>query len=188
MLEGIKRSIEKDLHAIDFPVGEPPPDLLDGHGYDQPEPYGAISDGEEYTLQEIGLEFEVNRERIRQICLIAQGKLLRKHRRLLVSLLTGEFDWRSADVEKVLAALREKEVRKEEADTEFVGCRCKAYDMVVFGHVYCRACGKTWRVGEQQATRILTATLIRRSTIINSDPHEDAVAELDDAPTARRIK
>jgi len=166
-LKAIKRDIKEGLRAIDFPVGEPTPELLDGHGYDQPEPYGALSDGQEHTLAEIGLVFDVNRERIRQICVGAMGKLLRKHRRLLYSLLTGEFDWRSADVEKVLATLREEKIAREEAETEFLGCRCKAYDMVLFGRIYCRACGKVWQVGEQQAMRILTATLIRRSTIVD---------------------
>jgi hypothetical protein len=162
----IKRSVTKDLQAVNFPVGEPLPDVLDGHGYDQSEPYGAISDGNSYTLEEIGLELNVSRERARQIGVRAMGKLLHNHRRLLVSLLTGEFDWRIDDVEKILAAMGK---RKEETETEFSGCRCKTYEMVTPGYVYCRTCWKVWRVSERQAMQILTAALIRKSAIVEDD-------------------
>lgn len=158
-LKMIEQRITDDLRTIEFPVGEPPPDVLDGHGYDQPEPYGGISDEIEYTLVEIAAEFDVARSRIGQICSTAMGKLLHKHRRLLVSLFTGEFDWQPSRINMEMAP-------------GFSGCRCKNYDRSAPGYIYCRTCWKVWQVDESQTMRILTDAVIRKSTII-----EDVVAK-----------
>jgi hypothetical protein len=154
-LKSMERLITEDLREIDFPVGERPPDTTDDHGHDQPEPYGAVCDGTEYILDEIGAEFDVTRERARQICLRAMSKLLQKHRRLFVSLLTGEFDWRSAAIEKT------------ESEPEFKGCRCQSYDRSAPGHIYCKSCGRVWRVSEGQELRIITSTMLRRAAIFD---------------------
>jgi len=166
-LEAIERHITQDLRAIEFPVGEPPPDVLDGHGYDQPEPYDAVSDGNNYTLSEIGVEFDLSPERVRQIFLIAARKLIHGHRRLLVSLLTGEFDWQIDAVKNAITT--KKSEAEAEADPEFSGCRCKAYERSAPGYIYCCTCWRVWRVSERQARRALTEAVIRKSTIIKDN-------------------
>lgn len=156
-LEATKRLIVEELRALDFPVGEPQEDEHDSHEYDQPEPYGALSDGTSYTLDEIGLEFDISRERVRQICLNGMRKLIYKHRRLLFSLFTGEFDWASAKLEKIGIA------------PEFVGCRHKTYERSAPGYIYCRTCWQVWRMDERQAAGLLTNTMLQKSTIIEDD-------------------
>jgi len=153
-LEVIKRLITEDLLEIEFPVGEAPTDTTDDHGHDQPEPYGAVYDGVEHTLDEIGIEFDVTRERVRQISLSAMRNLLQKHRRLLVSLMTGEFEPLVSTIEKA------------KAEPAFTGCRCQNYDRSVPEHVYCKSCGKVWRVSAGQELRIITSAMLRRATIV----------------------
>jgi hypothetical protein len=149
-LETIEQDITENLREIEFPVGQPHLDVRDGHGHDQPEPYGGVCDGAEHTLAEIGVFFDVTPERVRQMCLRAMEHLLHKHRRLLVSLLTGEFDWRVASLVEV--------------EPEFIGCRCKAYERSAPGYIYCKTCGQVWQAGGQEA-RILTEAMLRKATI-----------------------
>lgn len=154
-LDAIEDHITEDLREMDFPVGEPLPDTSDGNGIVQPERYyEMICDEPGQTLKEIGLVFGVNRERVRQICLIAMNKLLRKHRRLLTSLFTGEFDWRAVTLE---------------APPEFTGCGCKRYERSAPGHIYCRSCGQVWPMDERQITGLLTKRMLQDVTIFEEE-------------------
>lgn len=156
-LKKIERDITQKLRDLEFPVGEPQPDTIDGHGHDQQEPYGTVCDGNEHILSEIGEFYGVSSERARQMCLGAMSKLLHKHRRLLVSLLTGEFDWRVAAIEEVCA------------EPEFTGCRCASYANSAPGYIYCRKCGQVWKVDESRSVRILTEVMLQRAVIIKDE-------------------
>lgn len=160
-LEGIEREILADLKKLDFPIGEPPESQFDSHGVQQSEPYGAMSDGTDYTLEEVGeeigyvdeeLEGTVSRERVRQIEAGAMRFLLAKHGRLLKELMYGE-------VSKPLKL-------SPDFFVQFVGCKCRQYDRSPTGlHLYCTACGKVWPMSEKLINQVLTALMIERSHI-----------------------
>jgi hypothetical protein len=154
-LRGIQRAIEMQLDKLDFPRGHPPPDLTDAAEATQPEPYGAMSDGTEYTLEEVGQELGVTRERIRQI----EGKALwRLSRMVEVRRLWG------APAERVARPL-------EPVQVFWKGCRCARYSRSPrAGYVYCRLCGGVWALDEAGAQRLIDRTWLATVKVAEEPP------------------
>jgi len=134
----------------DIPLGESEPDTND-YWEQETERYCITPSEPTYTLQEISDSdgFDVGRERVRQI----EASALRKMRanRLVMELYDGEPRMSSSSF--------------EHPDIFSEGCRCRRWDSAMPGVIYCRLCGNTWTLPEEQIRKLLTRTMLNNVEI-----------------------
>ncbi len=137
---------ECEEHGIPFDESV---NLVGDESTEDEDRYCTFVENEAMTLDEIGQEFGITRERVRQIALHAYRKL---------------------STHPIVQELRHGEPRREvpkplPVDSSFEGCRCRRYDSVLADVIYCRVCWKTWKLPHRDVQKILTRNVLDRAVI-----------------------